>query len=152
MIFVSVSDAVNPGVDVSILEQAAQETIRQAAGETYDAGNDATILLTGDEQLHELNQKYLGVDAPTDVLSFPADLVDPETNVNYLGDVLISFPRALAQAAGGGHPVEQELRLLVVHGMLHLLGYDHSQPEEKEKMWAIQAKILSKLGCPLAPP
>ena len=152
MIFVSVSDAITPDIDLTILEKAAQETVHQAAGDNDNVANDATILLTGDEQLHELNLKYLGIDAPTDVLSFPADLVDPDTNVNYLGDVLISFPRAQAQAAGGGHPVEQELSLLVVHGMLHLLGYDHAQPDEKEKMWAVQANILDTLGCPLNPP
>lgn len=149
MIFVSVSDAIAPEVDLSILEQAAQETIRQAAA---DNGSEATILLSGDEQLHELNLKYLGIDAPTDVLSFPADFVDPDTNVNYLGDILISYPRAQAQAAGGGHLVEQELSLLVVHGMLHLLGYDHAEPEEKEKMWAVQANVLDRLGCGLTPP
>ncbi len=152
MIYVSVSDAVETDMDLSILEQAALETIRRAAGDDSLASAEATILLSGDKQLHELNRKYLDVDAPTDVLSFPADMVDPETNLKYLGDVLISLPRAQAQAAAGGHPVEQELRLLVVHGMLHLLGYDHAEPEDKEKMWAVQSDVLKLLGCPLAPP
>ncbi len=152
MIFISVSDTIDPGVDLSILEQAALETIHQAKRNYSTADGDATILLTDDVQLHELNRKYLDIDAPTDVLSFPADTIDPDTNVNYLGDVLISFPRAQDQANAGGYRVEQELRLLVVHGMLHLLGYDHAEPEDKVHMWAVQSDILKLLGCPLDPP
>ena len=105
-----------------------------------------TIVLTDDRQLHELNLDYLGVDAPTDVLSFPAGEVDPETEELYLGDIAISIPRAAQQAQTGGHPVEAEAQLLVVHGTLHLLGYDHSTEEEKAVMWAEQARVLEKLG------
>jgi probable rRNA maturation factor len=153
MIFVNVTDAIAPKVDLTLLEQAALETVHLAGeGQVKGAESEATILLTGDEQLHELNLKYLDVDAPTDVLSFPAGYVDPDSNINYLGDILISYPRAQTQAATGGHTVEDELRLLVVHGMLHLLGYDHGDPAEKAQMWAIQARILESLGCPLPPP
>jgi probable rRNA maturation factor len=152
MINVGISTGITAQVDFSLLEQAALETIQQARKEPDRAHSEAFILITGDEQLHELNKKYLEIDAPTDVLAFPADTIDPETNTNYLGDILISYPRAQAQAAEGGHAVEEELRLLVVHGMLHLLGYDHSEPDEKAKMWAVQSHILSALGCPLSPP
>ncbi|MDP2777432.1 MAG: rRNA maturation RNase YbeY, partial [Anaerolineales bacterium] len=86
---------------------------------------DITIVLTDDAQLHELNRDYLGVDAPTDVLSFPASESDPETGSTYLGDILISIPRAAQQAQAAGHPVDAEVQLLVVHAVLHLLGYDH---------------------------
>jgi probable rRNA maturation factor len=95
-----------------------------------------------------LNRQYLGRDAVTDVLSFPADEADPESGCRYLGDILLSMPRAAAQAQAGGHPVEQEAQLLVVHGTLHLLGYDHGRKEEKERMWAVQAEILEQLGVP----
>ena len=74
---------------------------------------------------------YLGIDGPTDVLSFPASEMDPETGVHYIGDILISIPRAQAQADAAGHPLEAEVQLLVVHGVLHLLGHDHAQAEEK---------------------
>ena len=153
MIYVNVAGTTAPETDLSSLEQAALETIRQS-GIDQDSGidADATIMLTGDEQLHEMNLKYLDIDSPTDVLSFPADYVDPDTNVQYLGDILISYERARAQAAAGGHAVEQELTLLVVHGMLHLLGYDHTEPKEKDKMWSAQARILKSLDCPLSPP
>jgi probable rRNA maturation factor len=85
-------------------------------------------------------------------LSFLAGETDPETDLIYLGDVLISYQRAQVQAAAGGHPVEDELQLLVVHGVLHLLGFDHAEETEKAKMWAEQSKILSQLGCSITSP
>lgn len=110
------------------------------------ADGDITIVLTDDAQLHELNRDYLGVDAPTDVLSFPASETDPETGARYLGDILISVPRAEEQARAAGHPLESEVQLLVVHGTLHLLGYDHAEADEKTKMWKAQAEILEAIG------
>ena len=133
--------------DVSYLERAALETLRQA-GASPEAG--FSVVITDDEQLHQLNQQFLEIDAPTDVLSFPSDEIDPDTGETYLGDVLISLPRAVAQAQAGGHPARDELQLLVVHGMLHLLGYDHAEPEEKARMWALQASVLEQLGCRVA--
>jgi probable rRNA maturation factor len=107
---------------------------------------DLSVVLTDDARLQQLNRDYLGVDAPTDVLSFPASEMDPETGTSYLGDVLVSIPRAEAQAQTGGHRLEAEVQLLVVHGVLHLLGYDHAKPEEKADMWAVQAQVLEKIG------
>ncbi len=137
--------------DTALLERAALVTLETVSPLTPDlepdsANADMTIVLTDDRQLHELNVDYLEVDAPTDVLSFPAGEVDPETETLYLGDVVISVPRAMQQAQNGGHPVEAELQLLVVHGTLHLLGYDHATDEEKAVMWAEQAKVLERLG------
>lgn len=107
---------------------------------------DVTIVLTDDRQMHELNLDYLNVDAPTDVLAFPASVSDPETGSTYLGDVLISIPRAAEQAQAAGHSLEAEVQLLAVHGILHLLGYDHASAEEKARMWEEQAKVLEQLG------
>ncbi len=137
--------------DTTLLERAALITLESVSPLNPDLGPesahaDMTIVLTDDRQLHELNLDYLGVDAPTDVLSFPAGEVDPETEELYLGDIAISMPRAAQQAQTGGHPVEAEAQLLVVHGTLHLLGYDHSTEEEKAVMWAEQARVLEKLG------
>jgi probable rRNA maturation factor len=112
--------------------------------ETLDS--ELTIVLTGDTRLHELNRDYLGVDAPTDVLSFPASETDPETGARYIGDILISMPRAQAQADATGHPLESEVQLLAVHGVLHLLGHDHAGAKEKARMWKAQAEILERLG------
>ncbi len=113
---------------------------------------DLTIVVTDDEQLRSLNRQFRGIDAPTDVLSFPSDETDPDTQRPYLGDILLSLPRAKEQALAGGHSLQAEVQLLVVHGVLHLLGYDHAEPEEKAAMWATQAEILAKLGSPLTIP
>jgi len=132
----------------AILERAAQQTLQHAGA---DANAETTIVLSDDAHLHDLNRQFLGIDAPTDVLSFPGGDTDPDSDELYLGDVIISLSRAQAQAASGGHPVQDELQLLVVHGVLHLLGYDHAEEDEKAKMWAIQAGILDSLGCMARP-
>lgn len=134
--------------DLSFLERAASEALRQSG--TGPA--DLTIVISDDAQLQELNRQFLGIDAPTDVLSFPADDTDPDSGERYIGDILISYPRAAAQAASAGHAVQDELQLLVVHGVLHLLGYDHAVPAEKTRMWEIQAQVLDSLGSCLNPP
>ncbi len=117
-----------------------------AALEQKSRGGELTVVLTNDQQLQELNREYLGIDAPTDVLSFPSSEIDPETRASYLGDVLISIQRAEAQAKTAGHPLEAEVQLLVVHGVLHLLGYDHRRAADKTRMWSAQAKALERLG------
>ena len=127
---------------VDLLERAARAVLDLSG--VPDA--DLTLVLTGDSQVQTLNRDFLGQDAPTDVLSFPADEPDPETGRRYLGDVVISLPRAAEQAREGGHAVESEMQLLVVHGVLHLLGHDHAEVGEKERMWAAQARALERLG------
>ena len=127
----------------ALLERAALATLSHQK-ESPEA--DLTIVLADDAHLHELNRDYLGVDAPTDVLSFPASEMDPQTGSRYIGDIIISVPYAAKGAAKAGHPVESELQLLVVHGVLHLLGHDHAEPKEKAKMWKAQAEVLKSLG------
>ena len=119
-------------------------TVFNLEGITKDI--DLTIALVDDDHIQELNRDYLSKDLPTDVLAFPAGHTDPDTgHLNY-GDVIISYPRAFEQAYSAGHPVSSELSLLTVHGVLHLLGFDHDRPEEKNKMWEAQSKILDRLG------
>jgi probable rRNA maturation factor len=109
-----------------------------------------TVVVTDDVGIQELNRDFLGIDAPTDVLSFGAQeaagpfVAAPEAG-NYLGDVILSYPQAAAQAAEQGHPAGGELDLLVVHGLLHLLGYDHAAEAEQAVMWARQDEILNNL-------
>lgn len=141
-------------VDPAFLEggsllEAARITLEQGAEEP---DGELTIILTDDEQVRILNLEFLQIDAPTDVLSFPADYTDPDTDSPYLGDVIISYPRAQEQASSAGHPLEHELQLLVVHGVLHLLGYDHNNEEEKYRMWTLQNGVLRQMGNPLSPP
>lgn len=126
-----------------LLERAARATLTQQ-GQSPEA--DLSIVLTDDKRLRELNREYLAIDAATDVLSFPASESDPETGAPYLGDILLSVPRARAQAKAAGHALEAEVQLLVVHGVLHLLGHDHAKPMEKARMWKAQAEIMAELG------
>jgi len=126
-----------------LLEHAAHAAL---VHESESEDSDLSIVLTDNEHLQELNLNFLRIDAPTDVLSFPASETDPETGTRYIGDIIISVPRAQSQAEAAGHPLESEIQLLVVHGVLHLLGYDHAEPEEKSRMWQAQAEILDSLG------
>lgn len=138
-------------LDSPLLERAASYTLEMTPplnlkGQPDVSTANLTIVLTDDRQLHELNREYLNIDSPTDVLSFSSFEIDPETNEIYLGDILISIPRAIEQAQAAGHPLEAEVQLLTVHGTLHLLGYDHASEEEKSVMWNEQAKVLERLG------
>ncbi|MBI3173309.1 MAG: rRNA maturation RNase YbeY [Chloroflexi bacterium] len=130
-------------IEPEIVERAAAATLEQQSASAED---DLTVVLTDDEQLQDLNREFRDIDAPTDVLSFPSSESNPETGRRYLGDILISVQRAEEQAAAGGHPLEAEIQLLVVHGVLHLLGHDHAEAEEKARMWAAQAEVLARLG------
>ena len=115
-------------------------------------------MVTSDEAVQQLNRDYRGVDAPTDVLSFAAQessdeepelVLPPEVAAElaaYLGDIVIAYPYAARQAARFGNSVAAELRLLTVHGVLHLLGYDHATPAEEAAMWAIQEQVLAAFG------
>ena len=115
---------------------------------------EVTVLLTDDDQLKALNKEYRGIDKPTDVLSFEAGDTMPgmADDDPYLGDIVISVPTAERQAKQGGHSLKSELQLLTVHGTLHLLGFDHEEPEEKDRMWWTQASILAQLGAEITGP
>lgn len=144
MISTLIAKDFEPFVDGESLEKAVRAVLEI---EEVDFSNEVSIAIDGDSAIQALNQQFLGVDAPTDVLSFPSDEINPETGSPYLGDIMISYPRAKQQAESTGQTIEDELQLLVVHGMLHLLGYDHAEPDEKAIMWAVQQKVLNHLGC-----
>lgn len=134
-----------PTLLVRAVAAAANETM---AYEGVSEGAAATILLADDDYLRQLNRQYRGEDHATDVLSFPAGdpLPGSEELLEYLGDIAISVPFAKRQATANGHEIAAELQLLAIHGVLHLLGYDHLTPQEKEVMWKTQAAVLHKLG------
>jgi len=110
---------------------------------------EISVVLTDDDGIRELNRDFRGVDEASDVLAFGVEgegfVLSPEA-YHYLGDVIISYPRAVVQAKEAGHSVEDELKLLVVHGVLHLLGYDHEDEEGEALMWKKQEEILAKSG------
>ena len=99
---------------------------------------EVSIALIDDEQMAELNKNYRNIDNTTDVLSFPQE-------EELLGDVIISIPRALAQANEYGHSFKREFTYLLVHGLLHLAGYDHLNTEDKTIMRSLEEEILSNL-------
>ena len=133
------------------LRTAVTVTLRH---EKHKPPAEVTLLLTDDDQLKSLNKEYRGIDAPTDVLSFEAGETMPGMKEDevYLGDNVISVPTAERQAKQGGHSLKAELQLLTVHGTLHLLGQEHEDPEEKDRMWWAQASILAQLGAEISGP
>lgn len=138
------------------LEPGLEEPLRQAAMATLALEGvhdpcELMIVIADDETLRELNRRFRGINAPTDILSFANENRGPFAGGSgsfprYLGDLVLSLPTAQAQAAAVGGPLVQELQLLIVHGVLHLLGYDHAGPEEKARMWAAQERVLRRLG------
>ncbi|MGD8404798.1 MAG: rRNA maturation RNase YbeY [Anaerolineales bacterium] len=141
MIHIETNPSLRTELATEIIERAALAVLIHQS-----IDGDLSVVLTDDAQLHELNRDYLGIDASTDVLSFPASETDPETARRYLGDILISVPRAGEQARAAGQKLAAEVQLLIVHGTLHLLGYDHAGDEDKARMWKAQAEILEGLG------
>ena len=134
-----------------LLRRAIEETL---AYEQYRNDVQVSVTLTNDEGIHELNARFRGVDAPTDVLSFPLFDYEGETDEppideveNMLGDIVLNLDRAHTQAEEFGHSFEREAAFLTVHSMLHLLGYDHETGEEDEAdMRARQSAIMDKMG------
>jgi probable rRNA maturation factor len=110
---------------------------------------DIALHLVGDDTIRALNHEHRGLDAPTDVLSFPltgtAFVLPPDQPAN-LGDVVVSYPRAVAQASEFGHSIEREMAYLVAHGVLHVLGYDHEAPDEQRVMRQREEEALEPLG------
>jgi probable rRNA maturation factor len=106
-----------------------------------------TILLTDDDSMRALNRQFRSEDKSTDVLSFSFGDEPPSlgSDLPYLGDIAISVPFAHRQAEARGHSTTAELQLLTIHGILHLLGYDHGTETEKWKMWRVQRNVLDQL-------
>ena len=120
---------------------------RERLGQPAEVG----VLLTTEEEVRRLNRKYRGMEDSTDVLSFSMEEGDemfnaPPDGVRWLGEVVVSYPQAVRQAAEYGHSIEREVAFLTVHGILHLLGYDHEGPEEEAAMMARQEETLTSVG------
>jgi len=131
-------------MDISVLQNIAQKALSSVGFSPHEF--TITIVIETDEILRKLNKEYLGRDKATDVLSFEINEKDMETGTLYLGDIVISFERAKAQALAAGHSIMGEIALLLIHGILHLLGHDHVLENDKKVMWALQQKLLLDLG------
>ena len=134
------------------MEQIVRSVLNKAA-EAYEIEphTEVSVVLSDDEYIHQLNRQYRGKDCPTDVLSFALnegeepEIIDKPEEI-LLGDIVISLETATRQAEEYGHSLERELAYLTVHGILHLLGYDHMTEEEKKKMRQEEEYVLSFLG------
>ena len=148
-VHLQIADQFNNLFNESQIINSAISTLKH---EGISADSDITILVDDDQRIQILNREYLAIDAPTDVLAFPAGFTDPDTGQMHLGDIIISYPQAKSNAEKRGHPVESEIQLLVVHGILHLLGYDHLDQDDKDNMWSVQSQVLSQLNSPVTMP
>jgi len=126
---------------------------------------EISLVITGQERIQELNREYRGLDSPTDVLSFAmsesamsqhamseqkqeqeqVEFLEPPDGRTHLGEIIISYPQAVLQAAETGHSIKKEMAVLIVHGVLHILGYDHEIPEKEPAMTAREKEILAEL-------
>ncbi len=136
----------------AVMEQIAAESLRY---ERFLEECEISISIVDDAEIQQINRQFRGIDRPTDVLSFPqltfAEGEKMERNENgevMLGDIIISLERAKAQAEEYGHSLKREIAFLTAHSMLHLLGYDHMEPEEEAEMFARQKAILEIAGIP----
>jgi len=141
-------------VDDSISEtwlKSIVETVLTAEKARPDS--EVSLVITGQQQIHELNRTYLEEDRPTDVLSFPmlpptsetTGFVTPPDGLTHLGEVIISLPQATIQAAEHNHSIKQEIAILITHGILHLLGYDHDIAKAESDMKARETAILNMI-------
>ena len=143
-------DKVTPPEDTEkLIEMCAVGALEE---EGIDDDAELSVTLTDDENIRALNNEHRGIDRATDVLSFPMGDengfdADPETGALILGDIVISMERAKEQAQEYGHSFRREFAFLLTHSLFHLLGYDHVNSEEEERvMFGKQEKVLEKLG------
>lgn len=146
--------------DCEVLAKEVAEAAIDYVECPYEA--EVNLLLTMNEQIHQMNQEFRGIDRPTDVLSFPMvdyenagdfefledcdEYFHPESGELMLGDIVISKEKVLSQAEEYGHSPKREYAFLVAHSMLHLSGYDHIEDDEREQMEQMQREILEKLN------
>ena len=119
--------------------------------ENFTTNVEVSLTIVLNEEIQEINSKHRGIDRPTDVLSFPLiDFANGEevdfSQTVILGDIVISIEKAISQAEEYGHSLERELGFLTAHSMLHLLGYDHMEPDEEAVMFKKQKEILNNIG------
>jgi probable rRNA maturation factor len=142
VILVSIVEPFTSSVAEARLKSVARRVLE---GESVGAA-ELSITVTDDETVRSLNREYAGEDAVTDVLSFSQregeEFVAPPGRVPPLGEVIIAYPQAAQQGRGHGRSAEEEVARLLIHGILHLLGYDHAEPEEERRMQAREDELV----------
>ncbi len=135
----------------SSVTEARLESVARRVLEAEGVGAaELSVTVTDDETVRSLNREYAGEDAVTDVLSFSQregeEFAAPPGRVPPLGEVVIAYPQAFRQAREHGHPADAEVARLLIHGILHLLGYDHGEPEEERRMRAREEELVEATG------
>jgi probable rRNA maturation factor len=143
---VDVLDESGADSDVVALTQLCRFVMRRMR---LHPATELTVRLVDADTMAVLNEQWMGQDGPTDVLSFPMDELTPgaddatdDQESGYLGDIAVCPQVAEQQAPAAGHSTSDELQLLIVHGILHLLGYDHATPDEHREMFGVQGRLL----------
>lgn len=136
---IAINLELDPHNDTYIPDNHRWVAFLESIGQDMNCEEEAEVCLTftDDDTIRNLNSQYREIDRPTDVLSFPQDMEN-----NILGDIIVSVEKAKVQAEEKKHDLEQELALLVAHGFLHLLGYDHAELEEEKRMFSLQDRLL----------
>jgi probable rRNA maturation factor len=129
------------------LEALCQQVLNAASAETKASG-EVSVLFANDEEMRSLNARWRNIDKPTDVLSFPADSPGIPNQPKPLGDIALGFETAFHDAKTMQRPFEAHVSHLLIHGFLHLIGYDHIDPKDAAVMEPLEAKILAGLGWP----
>ena len=144
---VEVDERLSDGAVCPVDESFVAKVLTAAADEVKESGMVSVSFVT-DEEIHALNRDYRDVDRPTDVLSFSQLEGEsfPSPMDKWLGDVVISVPTAYKQSLEYGHSVEREIGFLLVHGFLHLIGYDHEDEESERTMFELQERVLTRMG------
>lgn len=149
---------IDEGLEGSLAESWLQSVAEQVLiAQSISSAAELSLVIASQERVQELNRTYRGKDEPTDVLAFsmfPAEdkleagsppFVTPPDGVLHLGEVIVSYPQAVIQAGEHQHSVEKEIAILLIHGVLHLLGYEHDKPEPESDMRAREAEILGNI-------
>ena len=139
-----ISNLTNRGVDTTNMERVIKEVSKE-----LDVSNGiVSFVFVDNERIKEINKTYRNKDSETDVISFAFmdEEINPATDFTNYGEIYISLEKAESQSIEYGHSFDRELCFLTVHGLLHLLGYDHMKKEDEIKMFGLQDKILNNLG------
>lgn len=128
-------------IDINILSKVSKCIFEHF--NIFDA--ELSIFIVGDNEIKLLNNKYRSIDSSTDVLSFPSNEINPESEIRYYGDVVISYQAAERQFAEYHDSIIEEIILLVIHGILHLLNFDHENPMERNIMFEKQNYLFNKI-------
>ncbi len=154
---VLIDEGLKTCLEVSWLQSVAEQVL---IAQNASSDVELSLVIASQERVRQLNRDYLGRDRPTDVLAFamlpelPVEgeietdfplFIAPPDGVSHLGEVIISYPQAVIQAEEHRHSIKKEIAILIIHGVLHLLGYEHDKPELGRQMRAREAEILSQV-------